>query len=116
MQRFISHGEPMARLLRQVAERGTYEEYVARLLAAYGPQNQEQDSDRRESDLKPALLSQRELQVLELIATGMTNREIAAELCIAVGTVKGHTNKIYGKLDVHTRTRAVARARELGLL
>jgi LuxR family maltose regulon positive regulatory protein len=61
-------------------------------------------------------LSERELEVLRLIAAGLSNREIAQELFIAVGTVKRHTNHIYGKLGVHSRTEAVARARELGLL
>jgi LuxR family maltose regulon positive regulatory protein len=61
-------------------------------------------------------LSKREREVLGLIAAGLTNREIAAELYIAAGTVKRHLNNIYGKLQVHSRTQAVARARELGLL
>jgi LuxR family maltose regulon positive regulatory protein len=61
-------------------------------------------------------LSERELEVLRLIAAGLSNREIAQELFIAVGTVKRHTNHIYGKLGVHSRTEAVVRARELGLL
>lgn len=67
----------------------------------------------------PALvepLTERELEVLKLIAAGAANREIAEQLVIAVGTVKRHTNHIYGKLQVHSRTEAVARARELGLL
>lgn len=61
-------------------------------------------------------LSQRELEVLGLIAAGLTNRQIARRLYIAVGTVKRHANNIYGKLDVHRRTEAVRRARDLGLL
>ncbi|MGD9100740.1 MAG: LuxR C-terminal-related transcriptional regulator [Anaerolineae bacterium] len=61
-------------------------------------------------------LSARELEVLGLIVAGLSNREIAQKLFIAVGTVKRHINNIYGKLDVHSRTQAVARARELQLL
>jgi NarL family two-component system response regulator LiaR len=61
-------------------------------------------------------LSQREIEVLSLIASGLTNREIARRLFIAVGTVKRHVNNIYGKLEVHHRAEAIARARELGLL
>jgi LuxR family maltose regulon positive regulatory protein len=61
-------------------------------------------------------LSERELEVLGLIAAGLSNREIAGRLFIAHGTVKRHINNIYGKLQVHRRTEAVARARELGLL
>jgi ATP/maltotriose-dependent transcriptional regulator MalT len=61
-------------------------------------------------------LSEREFQVLRLIAAGMSNQEIADELILAVGTVKKHTNNIYRKLKVHSRGKAVARARELGLV
>ena len=61
-------------------------------------------------------LSERELEVLDLIAEGLTNPEIAARLYLSLNTVKAHTRNIYGKLDVHTRTQAVARARALGVL
>jgi predicted ATPase/DNA-binding CsgD family transcriptional regulator len=61
-------------------------------------------------------LSDRELEVLELIAIGRTNREIAEKLVVALGTVKAHTSAIYRKLDVRSRTQAVAKARELELL
>jgi LuxR family maltose regulon positive regulatory protein len=61
-------------------------------------------------------LSGREIEVLQLIAAGLSNREIAERLVIAPGTVKRHSNNIYGKLGVRSRTQAVARARELGLL
>jgi LuxR family maltose regulon positive regulatory protein len=61
-------------------------------------------------------LSERELQVLHLVADGLSNQEIADALILAVGTVKAHVHNIYGKLGVHGRTQAIARARELGLL
>jgi LuxR family maltose regulon positive regulatory protein len=61
-------------------------------------------------------LSERELEVLSLMAAGRSNPEIAAELIIALGTVKAHSSSIYRKLDVRGRTQAVIRARELGLL
>ena len=60
-------------------------------------------------------LSERELEVLRLIAAGLSNSEIALRLSIAEGTVKRHINHIYGKLDVRTRTQAVIRLQELGL-
>ena len=60
-------------------------------------------------------LSERELEVLNLIAAGFSNRAIAEELVVALGTVKAHTASIYSKLDVGSRTQAVARTRELGL-
>ena len=64
----------------------------------------------------PEPLSERELEVLRLVAGGYTNREIADELVVAVSTVKSHTNSIYGKLGVKNRTQAVALARSLGIV
>jgi len=61
-------------------------------------------------------LSERELEVLQLVAQGLTNREISERLYLALDTIKGHNRRVYGKLGVHNRTEAVARARELGLL
>ena len=61
-------------------------------------------------------LSERELEVLRLVAQGLSNREISVRLFLAVNTVKGHNQKIFDKLQVQSRTEAVARARELGLL
>ncbi|NIQ75445.1 MAG: hypothetical protein GWN67_12525 [Phycisphaerae bacterium] len=61
-------------------------------------------------------LSERELEVLQLIAEGLTNPEIAARLFLSLNTVKVHTRNIYGKLGAYNRTQAVARARALGIL
>ena len=61
-------------------------------------------------------LSPRELEVLRLIAQGLSNQEIADWLFLALSTVKGHTRIIFDKLQVQRRTEAVVRARELGLL
>ena len=68
-----------------------------------------------ESDLIEPL-SERELQVLELIAKGLTNPEIASRLYVSLHTIKAHAQHIYGKLGVHSRTQAVARARAFGIL
>jgi DNA-binding CsgD family transcriptional regulator len=61
-------------------------------------------------------LSERELEVLSLLASGRTNSEIARDLFVAVGTVKSHTGNIYRKLDAKNRAEALARSRELKLL
>ncbi len=61
-------------------------------------------------------LSERELEVLHLIARGDSNQEIAQTLVLAIDTVKRHVSNIFSKLGVHTRVQAVARARSFGLL
>jgi LuxR family maltose regulon positive regulatory protein len=71
--------------------------------------------DESTQDL-PEPLSQREREVLQLVAEGLTNQEIAARLVISIRTVKKHVENIHGKLGVQNRSRAVARGRTLGLL
>jgi LuxR family transcriptional regulator, maltose regulon positive regulatory protein len=61
-------------------------------------------------------LSDREIEVLQLVAEGRSNQEIAARLYLSLRTIKFHTSNIYGKLGVKNRTEAVAKARDLGLL
>jgi LuxR family maltose regulon positive regulatory protein len=115
----VSKGAPIEKLLRQAIARGTIEtsgvgwDYVNKLMAAF--KQTAPPPDRSVSSLIEPL-TERELEVLRLVAAGLSNREIADELSLAVGTVKRHANNIYGKLNVHKRIQAVARARELGLL
>jgi LuxR family maltose regulon positive regulatory protein len=92
--------------------------YVNRLLAAYPPPTEALPQSKI---VQPAAamvepLSERELEVLQLIAQGLTNREIGGRLCVALSTVKGHNQRLFGKLQAQNRTEAVTRARELGLL
>jgi LuxR family maltose regulon positive regulatory protein len=61
-------------------------------------------------------LSERELEVLRLVAQGLTNNQISQRLVLALSTVKGHNLRIFGKLQAQNRSEAVTRARELGLL
>ena len=88
-------------------------EYVAKLLAAFG------DPVSISAPTQVALpepLSPREQEILELVAAGLTNQEIADKLVISPETVKKHAGTIYGKLGVRSRTEAVARARALDIL
>jgi LuxR family maltose regulon positive regulatory protein len=117
---FVDEGAPMARLLRALRDRraAISQHYLDRLLAAF-----ESGITADDSSFAPASpsalvepLSARELEVLRLIARGLSNREVAERLFLALSTVKVHTRNIYGKLNVHNRTEAVTRARDLGLL
>jgi len=115
---FVDEGEPMAQLLLEAAAHGVKPDYIAKLLAVFEAEKQKSED---QSYLPPAQLlieplSQRELEVLQLIAQGLSNREISERLFLALDTVKGHNRRIYDKLQVQRRTEAVARARELGLL
>ncbi len=117
---FVESGMPMAHLLRRAAAQGIFPQYIHRLLAAFGtPSGETAVSDNDQKAVAQPLLEllhEREHEVLRLIALGMSNQEIAHTLVISLGTVKTHINNIFRKLDVHTRTHALARARELHLL
>jgi len=116
---FVDEGPPMARLLYEAATRGIGPDYARRLLVAFPEPEPEQPDPSKSQAPESAMiepLSERELEVLQLIAEGLTNREIATRLFLSLNTVKGHTRNIYGKLGVNSRTQAVARARSLGIL
>jgi LuxR family maltose regulon positive regulatory protein len=110
---FVDEGEPMARLLRLALSEGVNPNYISRLLAGF-PEPTEPSATGDYALVEP--LSERELEVLRLIAAGLSNQEIAQELVIAVSTVKSHINHIYGKLGVKSRTQAIAKAQSLRLL
>ncbi|MCA9872149.1 MAG: hypothetical protein KC441_00780, partial [Anaerolineales bacterium] len=113
---FVAEGQPLAALLQRLKAEGSGPKaYVSRLLTAFGVQEAERSTAVHASPLVEPL-SERELEVLQLVAAGLSNREIAGRLYLALPTVKGHNRNIYSKLQVNRRTEAVARARELGLL
>ena len=88
--------------------------FVKELLSAYAPPVPTTRAPAVSPLLEP--LTEREIEVLELVAKGCSDKEIAQTLIVATGTVKRHLNNIYGKLGVNSRTQALARARENGLL
>jgi LuxR family maltose regulon positive regulatory protein len=110
---FLDEGAPMVRLLRQAESRTVAPAYVGELLAAFG---EAASSVSPTPLLLTEPLSERELEILRLVAAGLTTQEIAEELVIAVGTVRTHLKNIYGKLDAHSRVQAVEQARALKLL
>jgi LuxR family transcriptional regulator, maltose regulon positive regulatory protein len=110
---FADLGLPMARLLQLARSRGVMPEYVDRILAAYGDPSASRLEHRQQL---PEPLTGRELEIVQLLAAGLSNAEIAEELFISPETVKKHTTNIYGKLGVRRRTEAVSRARSLELI
>ncbi|MBI4943905.1 MAG: helix-turn-helix transcriptional regulator, partial [Actinobacteria bacterium] len=109
---FLDEGPPLAALLRAAAEHGPGSGYAVHLLAAGGA-----DAPRtpaRQGLVEP--LSDRERDVLRLLATELSGPEIAAELVVSLNTVRTHTKSIYAKLGVNSRRAAVRRGQELDLL
>ncbi len=116
MRTFISEGCPAAELLHEIQRSGIMPAYTAKLLAAFSsPSVRPQAADNTAPAL-PEPLSERELEVLGLMSRGYSNQEIASTLFISLRTVKWHTGNIYDKLNTHGWTRAVLRARALGIL
>ena len=116
---FVDEGPPMAHLLYEALTHGIAPAYVQQLLTAFPTDEATQPRPSKTKAPSTELiepLSEREIEVLQLIAEGLTNREIANRLYLSPNTVKVHTRNIYGKLDAHHRTQAVAQAHRLGLL
>lgn len=112
---FIFIGRGLMPLLYEILQSGLETEFCGKLLTIFS------DDSNRNISVKHLMntidpLSQRELDVLELIATGMTNREIAGTLYLSANTIKSHSIKIYRKLNVSNRSQAVSKARLLGIL
>jgi LuxR family maltose regulon positive regulatory protein len=125
---FADEGPPMAALLGrlvaaqkadQAAARGVPLGCLARVLRAFGGKDDAQGAGRAAAAAVPGLAEQltaRELEVLVLLAAGMPNPCIAAELVVTLDTVKKHVSHLLGKLGAANRTEAVTRARQLGLI
>ena len=109
---------PIAQLLSEVTYKGIKTDYIGELLEPFEAEKRA-SKDKSSLPLAQSLidpLSSRELEVLKLIAQGLSNREISQRLFLALSTVKGHNRIIFDKLQVQRRTEAIACARELGLL
>ena len=118
---FVDEGPPMEALLSQLRKRDHKKgptPYLDKLLAAFQQENKTDRAARKpaKADRMPELLSQREREVLQLLAQGRSNREIAQQLVITTDTVKRHVSHIFSKLGVQNRLQAVKQAQKLGLL
>jgi LuxR family maltose regulon positive regulatory protein len=110
---FVDRGEPLKFLLERLkAEGGELKEYVLTLLSAF------EGESARGSRSQPLVeaMSERELEILRLLADGLSNREIASRLVITVGTTKSHVHHILEKLGTGSRMQAAAKAREMGII
>ncbi|NMB88282.1 MAG: LuxR family transcriptional regulator, partial [Chloroflexi bacterium] len=110
---FVDMGAPMQALLARAAGRGIRPAYVHQLLAAFEAETREEGLTASVPDPSRPVdaLTPRELEVLRLIAQGLSNQEIGQRLFLALDTVKGHNRRIFEKLQVQRRTEAIARAR-----
>lgn len=109
---FVDEGEAMVRLLSEAKAQGIMPEYVGKLLDAVG--ETEHKTPTKQTLIEP--LSEREREILSLIANGLKNKEIAEQMVISLNTVLYHTKNIYNKLGVNKRTQAILKAQELNLL
>ena len=118
---FVYEGQPMFQLLGEANVRGILPHYTKKLLFAFESSKQNEDSKslhRNLSQPSPLVepLSQRELDVLQMLNTELSGPEIARELVVALSTVRTHTKSIYSKLNANSRRTAVKRAKELNLI
>ena len=126
---FIEEGSPISDILTNLSTHSligkVQNEYVQKILSFFPAQTHPEIDSRKTAteDVQPANsvtmiepLTPRELQVLRLIAEGDSNQTIAEKLVITVSAVKKHTGNIFGKLEVNSRTQAISRARQVGLL
>jgi LuxR family maltose regulon positive regulatory protein len=109
---FVDAGRPIAALLEAIANRGIARAYALSLLAAFA--HARGGDAARQALVEP--LSEREIDVLRLLATDLSGPEIAGQLVVSLNTVRSHTKSIFAKLGVNTRRAAIRRAGELGLL
>ncbi|HEX6305132.1 MAG TPA: LuxR C-terminal-related transcriptional regulator [Anaerolineales bacterium] len=117
---FVDEGFPMGELLRLAISQKIAPDYASKLIAAFpndllgAVQYDKHLTVNGQSLVEP--LSEREIEVLRLMAEGYKYKEIAESLVVSINTVRHHTRNVYGKLDVNNRTQAIGRAKELNLL
>jgi len=115
LQPFVDEGPELARILYRARALGVDHPFIGKLLAAF-PLDQQSGAAAATQPHSVEPLSAREVKVLTLLSRGLSNKEVAAELYLSVRTVKWYTSNIYAKLDVSSRTQAIAKARQLEIL
>jgi len=115
---FVDEGEKVAEILRQIPAIGKVLDYKNKILEAFTSDMTEREETSFSSQPQSLIedLSKREFEVLQLIAQGLSNREICENLFLAISTVKGHNRRIYEKLGVNNRTSAIKKASNLGII
>ena len=117
---FVDEGQPMAELLRSAVLHTISPDYASKLLAAFSkdvPGAVPIDNEPTvPTQMLAEPLSDREIEVLRLMAEGFKYKEIAERMFVSINTVRHHTRNVYGKLDVNNRTQAIGKAKELRLL
>jgi LuxR family maltose regulon positive regulatory protein len=114
---FLDEGEPMAELLREAAARNVSSGYAAKLLALFeDPIKGKEPGPKAKVPSLVEPMSEREIEVLRLLAAGLKYRQVAEQLVVSLNTVRHHTKNVYSKLGVNGRAQAIARAEELDLL
>ena len=113
---FTEECAEMTRLLNRVLTAGRAGAVLHRISAEYLARLLDASAERETSSDSHTLLSERELEILRLISSGLSNQEIADQLVIALSTVKSHVRQIFNKLNANSRTQVLARAKELRLL
>ncbi|HXV44064.1 MAG TPA: LuxR C-terminal-related transcriptional regulator [Anaerolineae bacterium] len=108
VQIFVAEGLPMAQLLSEAAAHGMMLDYIGKLLAVFEAEEQKREDKSYLPPAQPLVepLSQRELEILQLIAQGLSNHEISERVFLALSTVKGHNRIIFSKLQVQRRTES----------
>jgi LuxR family maltose regulon positive regulatory protein len=112
---FVDEGTPLEALLKKIrVEDGRIKKYIHKLLGAFKGNKTQLSTDGQQPLVEP--LSERELEVLDLIAKGLSNQQVASRLFLSLNTIKSHTRNIHQKLGVNSRTQAVASAKSLGII
>ena len=117
---FVDEGKPMAELLQFAVSQNVMPDYASKLLAAFPSDVLSALPPKKKlmanTQILVEPLSDREIEVLRLMAEGYKYKEIAEKLFVSINTVRHHTRNLYSKLDVNNRTQAIGRAKELNLL